>query len=166
MALDTRSRLSPVRRWWLRLLLVLVLAACALAAVHAPWYKRTFFVLGVALWLGTFPQGVVSAGQFERSMVVLFVPLRSRRWSLDRFRQIETDLESLDPETAFWIGGGWWLVWWLCDRMVPWLGGEYKLWLRAASGARVLAWRGNSERDYQDNLDLLRRRSGLPVARG
>ncbi len=163
--------LQPSGRWWLRLIIVLALSALALLA-RAEWYKKAVFCAGMAAWLGSFPQARFAGDRFERAMFLLFIPARVKRWSLDRFISIETGTEvpvldnsGLDRVFWFWWWD-WWLIWKLCDLIIPWLGGQYKLWLRSASGKRVLAWQGNSDRQFRDNMELLKHRTGLPVERG
>jgi hypothetical protein len=58
------------------------------------------------------------------------------------------------------------LMVWLLDWLIPWAGGEYKLWLRMLAGHRVLAWQGNGESNFRQNLNILEDISGLPVVRG
>ena len=55
---------------------------------------------------------------------------------------------------------------WLLDWLIPWAGGDYKLWLRTKSDQRVLAWQGNGEANFRRNLEILEEVSGLPVTRG
>jgi hypothetical protein len=62
-----------------------------------------------------------------------------------------------------WIGP---LLIRLMDWLVPWFGGDYKLWLRTVSDERVLAWQGNGEGNFRQNLEILEETTGLPVTRG
>ena len=159
--------LRPVRRWWLRLAVVAGLAAFAALGPTAAWYKKALFSVAMAAWIGTFPVARICGDRFERALFVCFVPLRTKRWPLDRFTQIETDTAELPGvETAVFVGTQWWLIWALCELMFPVLGGQYKLWLRAASGKRVLAWHGASEHCFRANMETLQRRTGLPLGRG
>ncbi|HJT31741.1 MAG TPA: hypothetical protein VJ783_06775 [Pirellulales bacterium] len=48
---------------------------------------------------------------------------------------------------------------------MPWFGGDFKLWLWAATGKRVLAWQGSRDEDFQNNLRLMVRATHLPVER-
>ena len=56
-------------------------------------------------------------------------------------------------------------MWRFFDSCVPWFGGDFKLWLWAATGKRVLAWQGSRDEDFQNNLRLMVRATHLPVER-
>lgn len=131
------------------------------------WYKKVIFCVPMAVWLGSYPVIMIRNQRLVRQWFVVFVPLRPRRWKIDRFVQIETDTEE---QTGFlsllFFGFQWWLIWSLCDRLMPWAGGGFRLSFRAASGKRVLAWQGNGERNFRRNLQMLESASGLPVVRG
>ena len=59
---------------------------------------------------------------------------------------------------VFWY----WLLFRIFDHMMPWLGGDYKLWLRRYDDERIQIWQGNNTVDFEANLDLLKS-SGLRV---
>ena len=47
----------------------------------------------------------------------------------------------------------------------PWLAGELELFVVTASEKRMLAWRGNSEHEFQANLATLTTTTGTLVRR-
>ena len=51
----------------------------------------------------------------------------------------------------------------LLDYVIPWLGGNYKLFLRQYDDEKVLIWQGNNTSDYEGNLALLES-AGLTIA--
>jgi len=157
--------LQPVRRWWFRFIIFLGLAAIPFFS-RAEWYKRVIFAAGLAGWLGSWPQARIRGDRFERVMYIFFVPARTKRWALDRFNGIQPDSDPREIAEAWMFFGIWWLFWAAFDSLMPWLGGSYKLWLRAHSGRRVLAWQGNNQDHFQANLELLQRRSALPIDLG
>ena len=162
--LSSTIPLRPVRHWWLRSPILLFCAGIALVS-RVEMYKKVFFVASMAAWVGSYPQARLTGDRFERTMFIAFVPARVQRWPLDRFVSIQSDSE---PQEEFAVGwwflfGNWWVLWNVLDWMVPWVGGPYKLWLRAASGKRVLAWQGRSDRQFRENLDILQQRLGLPM---
>jgi hypothetical protein len=158
--------LKPVRSWWLRFIIVLAIAGIVSFGPIA-WPKKAMFCAGMAFLFGTFPWTRINRARLERVSFVMFMPILVKRWSLDRFTHIETGLEDRsDLETYGWLFRGGWLTWRLLDFLLPWMGGDYKLWLRASSGKRVLAWQGNGESIFRENLELLEHRTGLPVERG
>ncbi len=102
---------------------------------------------------------------------MVFVPLRPVRTPLADLKWIETDVEqrmgaASGCALAFVFGLQNLLMVWLLDWLIPWAGGDYKLWLRTLSGRRVLAWQGNGDSNFRQNMDILEEASGLPIKRG
>ncbi|HEX5446663.1 MAG TPA: hypothetical protein VFW87_22785 [Pirellulales bacterium] len=159
--------LAPVRS--LRRRSIVVAALCALALVGTTgWRMKAAFCISMALWIGSFRQARVLDGCFCRELFLAFVRVQSKRWKLERFVGIETSLEDSPFDSLAQIsqvGELFNKAWRFIDSCVPWFGGEYKLWLRAASGKRVLAWQGSRDEDFQANLQLLIRVTRLPVER-
>lgn len=159
--------LAPVRSRRRRAIVVAALSLLALIGT-TDWRMKAAFCISMALWIGSFTQARVLDGSFYRELYVMFVRVQSKRWKLERFVGIETALEDSPFDSLAQIsrvGEFFNKIWRFIDSCVPWLGGEYKLWLRAASGKRVLAWQGSRDDDFQANLDLLIRVTRLPVER-
>ncbi len=51
----------------------------------------------------------------------------------------------------------------LFDFLIPALGGGYEIWLETAKGREVLVWNGYRQSDFEENLNLLRSRTGAEV---
>ncbi len=107
-------------------------------------------------------------GQLRRQLVIAFFPLRQQQSSVERFVQIE--IESEADQRAGWgvffiLGPYSWIIFRVSDYLVPWFGGFYRLSLRSAKGKRVLVWQGNSDDFFEENLELLKETTGLPVER-
>jgi|SRR5215469_1460381 len=164
---SSRVPLEPVRRFRLRLFIWLGLCAFGLIGTAGPVPKFAF-CLSMGLLLGSFPQAYLQEEAFYRELFVLFFRVQKKRWKLARFVQIETGLEERPFDSmanVFKLGEILNRIWGLFDACVPWLGGDYKIHLRNASGKRVLAWQGSNDDQFQSNLDLLRRTTGLNVER-
>jgi hypothetical protein len=163
----SRIPLEPVRRFRRRFFIWLAL--CALALIGTAGAASKFaFCLSMGLLLGSFPQAYLQEEAFHRELFVIFLRVQKKRWKLSRFVQIEIDLEEGPFDSmanVFKSGELLSRIWSLFDACVPWLGGDYKIYLRSASGKRVLAWQGSNDGQYQRNLDLLGRTSGLKVER-
>jgi len=166
----TSTPLVPHPKIWLRAVILVLFAALAWFGTTS-WQSKVGFCFIVAGFLGTFPRPRISAEYYEREWFAVFVPLGRSRTRLADLTQIETDLEK-----GIGMTGGC-LVWllfgiqtlvmvWLLDWLLPWAGGDYKLWLRTKSGRRILAWQGNGESNFQRNLEILEDTLGLPVTRG
>jgi len=159
---EERVPLVPVQRLRIRMIIVVVLTSLAIAS------ERTFTTLvGVPLvaagLLGTYPEIYVQGKQLERRLRVLFFEVRVTRFSFEPCTQIETDVEP--PLGIGWAAvlGIYWLSCLVLDRVVPWLGGVYRIWVRTYRGQRIQVWQGNGEANFRANLDILRNETGLPL---
>ncbi len=158
--------LRPRPRVWARLVVLGLLVAFVLIS-RPSLFDLTGFTLATALLLGTYPETTVDKKHLEKRFRVFFVPLRARRWSIDDCSQIETDVEPhLGAGWAVLIGVWNWLWCQVMDRLLPWIGGDYKLWFRTYRGGRIAVWQGNGESNFQANLEILESVTGLPVTRG
>jgi hypothetical protein len=161
----SRDWLQPVRSFKLRLAIWVALCALALIGTTGPGPKFAF-CLSMGLLTGSFPQSFLMDGAFYWELYVLFFRVNKNRWKLSRFVQIEIELEDRPFDSmanVFKLAELLNRIWALFDACVPWLGGDYKIYLRSASGKRVLAWQGSNDGQYQANLELLRRATGLKV---
>ena len=82
-------------------------------------------------------------------------------------KDTQSDILSVQDRDNAWLTVPYTGVWnvlmiWLLDWLIPWAGGDYKLWLRSKSG-RLLAWQGNGEANFRHNLAVLEDATGLPV---
>lgn len=158
--------LKPTPRVWLRTLLL------GLLMLPIPFASATWVVklTGLLLWtalLGSYRIARIEEGAFVVRLVVGFVPLRPRRVRLERVARLTVDIEQ--PTGTLWVFviGPWNLMFsWLFDWLLPWLGGRYRVWLVSAKGRRVLAWQGNSDAFFRDNVDRLESATGLVLERG
>ncbi len=156
--------LLPLPRVKIRWILFVLLLLPALMSSTA-WYEKLFPALLVASVVGTYRQSRICGDRFESRMILLFWPLRVRKWKLDRVVVIETEMASRGGMGAGLLIAPLWIFGRICDWLLPWLGGDIKLWLRSAKGKRVLAWQGNSDEHYQTNLEILQTATGADVQR-
>ena len=164
---ESREPLEPVRNWKRRLVIWLGLCVFGLIGTAEPGPKIAF-CLSMALIFGSFPQASIDATALHWELYVFFVRVQKKRWKLSRFIGIEIDLEDRPFDSmanVFKLGELLNKIWALFDACVPWLGGDYKIYLRAASGKRVLAWQGSNDDEFRNNLDLIRRVTGLKSER-
>ena len=132
-------------------------------------FSKLVWVVAMALLFGSFRIARINGDQFERRLVLMFIPLPWKRWPMQRFIEIETrygdasalstmlPLAFLNVILTVWMG--------VFDLLIPWLGGTYQLRLRLAKGGRVLVWQGNSDGNFEANLALLQSATGLPLRR-
>ncbi len=162
---NMETLLHPFPRLWLRLSIFAALVAF-ISIGHASWVSKLGFVFWMAFFLGSFRIARLRDGFFERRMVFMFVPLKRKRWHLERFIQIETVWhESLHIGWALLIGPALWLWSHFFDWAIPWMGGGFQLRLRHVKGGPVLVWQGNSEANFEANLKILESNTALPIQR-
>jgi hypothetical protein len=159
--------LLPRRSYKLRL--GIWIALCALGLIGTAAAGPTFaFCLSMGLLTGSFPQAYLLEGALCKELYVLFFRVNKKRWKLSRFIQIEIGLEDRpfdNMANVLKLGELLNQIWAWFDACVPWLGGDYKIYLRSSSGKRVLAWHGSNDAQYQANLELLRTATGLKIDR-
>lgn len=142
-----------------------VMVAIALISTVS-WPSKIGFILWMAFFLGSFRIARIREDRFERRMVLMFVPLPLKSWPLKQFLHIETKTEAgPGVGTLVVIGFAWWIVWYVLDWLVPWMGGNLKLRLRPPKGPRVVVWQGNSLDNFEENLRILHGATGLGVER-
>jgi hypothetical protein len=168
--MDTTVPLVPQPRIWLRVTILGSLTILAWIG-PTPWHAKIGFPLMVAALVGTFPRPRIHADCFETEWFVVFVPARRRRIPLADVVGIETDVEQQMGMTTgcavmVLFGLENLLMVWLLDWLLPWAGGDYKLWLRPLKGKRVLAWQGRGDNNFRQNQKILEDTTGLPVTRG
>jgi hypothetical protein len=157
--------LHPIPRIAWRVAVLAALAAF-ISISHARWPSKVGFCFWMAFFLGSYRVARINDGWFERRMVMFFIPLKLKRWQLERFTDIETKYEQgMNVGWALVIGPALWLWSHFFDWVVPWLGGNYQLRLRHVKGGPVLVWQGNSEANFEANLAILKNITGLPVKR-
>jgi len=164
----TTTWLLPHSWLWLRVGLFVAIAGAGLAT-GARTPSKVIWVVSAAFVLGSFRLAKFREGHFERRMIFMFVPLQLKRWPMERFVDIETrfgDPGAMGGMLIFSIFNIFFVLWsWLFDRLIPWLGGRFQLRLKLAGKGRVLVWQGNSEKTFQENLEILEQTTGLRVRR-
>lgn len=154
----------------------LLLRACVYAGLavfglisSAVWWNKLIWLIGMAFLCGTYRQARLHDGDFQRRMVWIFIPRPWRSWPLEKFVEIEIIYESPLSLAKFGFLAlfDFILFLWLrfFDWLFPWFGGSYKLRLRPPKGPRVVVWQGNSEKNFEANLDLLQDATGLKSSR-
>lgn len=158
------TRLRPTPKISLRIVgwaALVVFASIGTSALPA----KVVFVVAAGLLLGSYREAWIAEGRFIRQMTVGFVPIKRSSWPLERFVEIQTRWDA--PPAVEWsllMGPVNWLFWHFFDWSLPWMGGGLELRLLGAKGW-VQVWQGNSDGNFQANLEILERTTGLPVVR-
>ena len=157
--------LLPRRSVPARLIAVAVLTAVVLIG-WPPWWQVVGFDAILVLFLGTYPETSIEDGRWVRRFRVAFWRAGTVSYPLKDCMRIEIDLEWRPSMEYGLLMGVWnWVMLFVFDRLIPWFGGDYKLWLRTFRDERILAWQGNGSDNFRDNLEVLEEASGLPVVR-
>lgn len=166
--------LVPYRRVRVRLVVLAALVVFILLGNPA-WHTALVFAVSMALLLGTFPRTRFNETMLEREFLAMFIPVHAKQWQFDQFECILTGLEERSMFMDILFGGSFGgclgalfmpVFERIFDSLMPWLGGDYKIWLQTHAGDRVLVWQGNGEHRFRTNLELLEKNTGLPVQRG
>ncbi len=157
--------LAPLRNRKRRAIIYVCLVAFIMIG-RAPIHQQLFFDLTVGLIIGSYPIVEVKKRTIEQTIMVFFFPVHRKAWKLRDFISVETGMEPRIADTIgclvlffFWY----WFLFRLFDHLMPWLGGNYKLFLRQYDDEKLLIWQGNNTSDYESNLALFES-AGLPVA--
>lgn len=149
-----------------RLTRLIVLVALWMLAVigNTAWPAKLGFIATTALVFGTYRRFGVSPKSLRQQWTVAFVDLPQRQWKLKRFTRLEVTYAGSTGILEFLLFGPMAFVYgWVVDRFFPWIGGTYQIWLNDESDRRVLAWQGNSQALYEENVEILKANSGLPI---
>ena len=156
--------LAPLRNRKRRAVIFGVLVVFILIG-QAPIHQQLFFDITVGLIIGSYPIVEVKKKSIEQTIMVFFFPVHKKIWKMRDFVSVETGVESRIADTIgcmvlifFWY----WFLFRLFDHMMPWLGGNYKLFLRQYDDEKLLIWQGNNTTDYEANLALFEA-AGLPI---
>ena len=157
--------LAPLPNWTLRVVLCAVFAVLPMLS-SGPWTVKVFSVAFAAAMTGTTRRSRVIGAEFEAQMFVAFVPLKAERCKLKVVTQIETSLLQ-ETQVIDWVlfAGVTWVTERLMKWVWPWISGDFELWLITAREKRILAWRGNGDTVFQDNLAVLMSATGAEVRR-
>lgn len=154
---DESTFLAPLRKRRGRAIIFSVLVIFMLIG-RAPIHQQLVFDICMGLILGSYPLVEVKKRTIERTLMIFFYPAHKTIWKLRDFTAVETDVEPRIADKIgilifffFWL----WFMFRLFDRVMPWLGGDYKLWLRQWDDERLLIWQGNNTADFEANLALL-----------
>jgi hypothetical protein len=154
---DEGEFFAPLRNRRKRFIIFALLVGFALIG-PSPWLHKAIFFLSMGLIFGSYPIVQVKQRTIEQTMIVGFFPVRRRSWKLRQFISVETDAEPRITQAVgclVFIILPIWLMFRLFDHLMPWLGGDHKLWLRRHDDERLQIWQGNNTDHFEANLKLL-----------
>lgn len=114
---------------------------------------------------GTYRESTLDGDWFHTRFHLGFIPFSKGRCKLPAVVTIYTKygVNQTGYGTFFLLGPVMVIFIWIFDYLMPALGGSYEIWLETAKGKEILAWCGSNEVHYQQNLELLRTRTGAEV---
>jgi len=128
------------------------------------WVERILLSLLLPITLGTYRRFRVSPGLLKQRWTVAFFDRPPSSFKLKRYTRIEvnhTPPTTYGDMVTFGLPAV--IFGFLLDTFFPWLGGSYQIWLTRGIDEQVLAWQGNSETHFKQNLEFLQSASGLEV---
>ena len=157
--------LGPLPSWVKRSVWCVVLVIPALLTT-APWPAKLFSLCFVAAMAGTTRTSKIVGPDLIGQMFVAFVPMKPERVKLKFIVEVETGLRR-EMNMFDWVLFG--AMAWITERVLkwvwPWLSGDFELWVITARDKRFLAWRGNGDALFQENLTMLTSATGAKVRR-
>ena len=157
--------LGPLPSWAKRYTLCAVLLIPALIS-SAPWGAKLFSVCFVIAMAGTTRTSKIVGPELIGQIFVGFIPLKPERVKLKFVVEVETGLRR-EMNMFDWALFG--AMVWITERGLkwiwPWLSGDFELWVITAREKRFLAWRGNGDALFQENLTMLKSATGAKVRR-
>ena len=147
----------------LRRFILLTLISGAL--IFGPWklIEKVVFLPVVVLVCGTYRRFRIGPGTIKQRWTVGFFDLPPKTFKLKRYSRIEVKYTQQTSQAELATFGIFALAYgWLLNKFFPWLGGTYQIWLTRGE-QQVLAWQGNSQTDYEQNLETLKSASGMDV---
>jgi hypothetical protein len=113
---------------------------------------------------GTYRVSRIVGDKFDTRFHVAFMPLSHHKCNLRGVVDIHTTYQS---QFGWWtlilFGPFQWLFGKVFDFLIPAIGGPYEIWLETAKGREILAWNGYNQRHFEQNVELLRTRTGAEV---
>jgi hypothetical protein len=113
---------------------------------------------------GTYRVSRLKGDRFDTQLFMGFVPLPRQQCKLPAVVSLLTLYQSGQGWGTFILFGPLqWLMGYVFDFLLPAIGGPYEIWIETAKGRQILAWNGYNQQQYEQNLELLRSRTGAEV---
>ncbi len=156
--------LKPLPNIRLRLI---VLAVLLIPIFFASRMNLVWMLLSCVLPLaltGTYRTAQVEGDWLRTQFHFAFVPLKPERCKLPAVVYIDTKYnQGTGWGTLVLFGPLQYIFGFIFDWLIPALGGAYEIYVITAKGRELCAWQGNSQADYEANLELLRNHSGAEI---
>lgn len=147
---------------------IIILAVMLIPVVIAPRLSVPFRLLACVVPLmltGTYRISTIDGDKFRSQLFVGFMPLKIRKCNLAGVQYIETKYNSFGAviDTVPILSVVQFIFIGIFDMLMPALGGAYEIWLITSKGREIVAWQGFHEKHFEDNLALLKARSGAEL---
>ncbi|MBT5019484.1 hypothetical protein N8590_02520 [bacterium] len=157
------QNLSPVPKRHVRIVVWILLTLLALYCGRH-WGEKIGVSLLIPLIIGTYRRFRVSPGMIKQRWTVAFIDRPPTSFKFSRYSRIEVTHAAQTTYGEMMMFGALAIIFGsILDNFFPWLGGSYQIWLTKGINEQVLAWQGNSETHFKENLEFLQSASGLEV---
>lgn len=157
--------LQPVPNLRFRYCVLGLMLLPVIFASRLSWSQRLLALILPLMLTGTYRISKITADKFKSQLFIGFVPMKPARCKLPAIVFIETKYNSSSFfRETFWIFEPIrFLLLSIFDLLMPALGGAYEIWLITAKGREIVAWQGFGQKQFEDNLALLKGHSGAEV---
>jgi hypothetical protein len=159
LILPPQVNLRP-RYWILGALLLPVLIAPSIS-----WWLRLIACFVPLMLTGTYRVSAISGDKFRTQLFIGFMPMKVEKCNLPGVVYIETKYNS-----SGFFGDAFpflypikFVLMTIFDMLMPALGGAYEIWLVTAKGREIVAWQGFDQQLFEENVAILKARSGAEV---
>jgi hypothetical protein len=157
-------QLVPVANVRVRLIVLGVLLIPVLVSYRIGVVWQLLSCILPVMLTGTYRVSRVKGDRFDTQLFMGFVPLRRQQCKLPAVVAVLTIYqEGQGWGTLILFGPVQWLMGHVFDYLLPVIGVPYEIWLETAKGRQILAWNGYNQQQYEQNLELLRVRTGAEV---
>lgn len=114
---------------------------------------------------GTYRVTKLKGDRFDTWFYLGFIGVNHVKCNLAAVVTIHTTYKAAQTGmwTFFLFGPMQWILGMVFDRLLPVLGGPYEIWLETSKGREILAWAGFSQEFFEQNVALLKMRTGADV---
>lgn len=157
------QNLIPIPQKTRRIVIWTCLSSLALIG-STSWLAKIGFIISMWFVCGTYRRFRATPKSLKHRWTVGFWDLPASSHPLRRFARIEVKYHSSTSYGELILFGLPALLFgWLLNSCFPWLGGNYQIWLTNGSDNRLLAWQGNSQQAYEQNLEFLKSLTGMEI---
>ena len=124
--------------------------------------EKLFVPVGLVFLLGTYRRFRIAPGKLMQRWTIAFYNRPPIVHKFKRFSRLEVKYSPVVAYADLALFGIIAVPFaFALDSFFPWLGGSYEIWLTRDGHDEKLAWQGNSQTQYEENLAALKNATGF-----